>query len=120
MGQLHHTQSQQDGLITMNQGFDDNQAIELFQNLQQQALNSAQLLESSPAYQLGGCGMKLVDHIAKLKVLYRSARFSDDVTDEQMLDSCPGDFGDSILIEHLIKEAIALHTELSRIKSRLE
>jgi hypothetical protein len=104
----------------MTQAFDDAEAISQFQQLQKRALVSVESLRSSPAYQLGECGFKLVDHVAKLKVLYRSSCFTDDVPVEEVLSSCPGSFGDSVLIEHLIKEAIALHAELARIKSQLE
>jgi hypothetical protein len=104
---------------TMSKVFDFN-SIALTKALKQAAIEHAQSSKSTPTFQLETCGMKLVDHIAKLKVLYRSACFTDDVSDEEMLTSDPGHFGDSILIEHLIEEAIALHTEIVKIKSSLE
>jgi hypothetical protein len=94
--------------------------IQGFVELQQTALNHARTMQTDPVFQLDNYQFKLIDHIAKLKVLYRSACFTDDICPEQMLDSSPGDFGDSVLIEHLIKEAIGLHTEIGNIKSLLK
>ena len=63
---------------------------------------------------------KLIAHIAKLKTLYRSLDFTDEILDRELLDSGVGEYGDSYLARDLVGDAIEIYRELATIKSLIE